>query len=135
MPAESWRTIPARSKSLCETTSASAGSSRRVGTKYWDQRIVFCQLNFEKSVKAHSRLAPAAKANQTLRLCRPMRKGFAFPFTCHIGFGGYASKLSRGVALHYLKRMATGKAKPYRTSGGKAANALLVRVVCRVHNA
>src|SRR5439155_9219940 len=46
MPAESWRTIPARKSSLCETTSASAGSSRSVGTKYCDQRMV-----------KHSRLA------------------------------------------------------------------------------
>src|SRR4030095_13372942 len=30
---------PARKSSLCETTSASAGSSRRVGIKYRDQRI------------------------------------------------------------------------------------------------
>src|SRR5207237_3970917 len=31
--------MPARSSSLCETTSASAGSSRSVGMKYCDQRI------------------------------------------------------------------------------------------------
>src|SRR5438876_2247409 len=39
MPADNWRTTPARNSSLCETTSASAGSSRRVGIKYCDQRI------------------------------------------------------------------------------------------------
>src|SRR5437764_10039985 len=31
--------MPARNSSLCETTSASAGSSRSVGIKYCDQRI------------------------------------------------------------------------------------------------
>src|SRR6185503_5512204 len=31
--------MPARNRSLCETTSASAGSSRSVGIKYCDQRI------------------------------------------------------------------------------------------------
>src|SRR6266446_5035385 len=31
--------MPARNSSLCETTSASAGSSRSVGMKYCDQRI------------------------------------------------------------------------------------------------
>src|SRR5689334_21042213 len=39
MPAESWRMRPARSSSLCEITSASAGSSRRVGIKNLDPRI------------------------------------------------------------------------------------------------
>src|SRR5262249_24227755 len=39
MPAPSWRMRPARSSSLWLTTSASAGSSRKVGMKYCDQRI------------------------------------------------------------------------------------------------
>src|SRR5689334_6799842 len=39
MPADNWRMTPARSRSLCEMTSASAGSSRRVGMKNLDQRI------------------------------------------------------------------------------------------------
>src|SRR5678815_4249967 len=38
MPAESWRISPARTRSLWLTASASAGSSRRVGMKVWDQR-------------------------------------------------------------------------------------------------
>src|SRR5262245_42461542 len=40
MPAPSWRINPARTSSLWLTTSASAGSSRKVGTKYCDQRII-----------------------------------------------------------------------------------------------
>src|SRR5688572_11117026 len=39
MPALAWRTMPARSISRCETISASAGFSRRVGRKNWDERI------------------------------------------------------------------------------------------------
>src|ERR1700674_4662121 len=102
MPAESCRTMPARSKSLCETTSASAGSSRRVGTKYCDQRIVFCRLNSWKSVKPHSRLAQqlrqtrrdgsAARCAERLRLSVEL-----------IGSGGYASKLKGGVASRCLE--------------------------------
>src|ERR1043166_3588549 len=39
MPAASWRTSPARSISLCDRASASAGSSRSVGTSDFASRI------------------------------------------------------------------------------------------------
>src|SRR5688572_27634269 len=38
-PAPSWRTKPARTISLCEIASASAGSSRSVGMKYPESRV------------------------------------------------------------------------------------------------
>src|SRR5687768_17097603 len=40
MPAASWRTRPARSMSLWERASASAGSSRSVGTSDFARRIL-----------------------------------------------------------------------------------------------
>src|ERR1700758_3189426 len=40
MPAASWRTSPARSMSLWESASASAGSSRKVGTSDFARRIL-----------------------------------------------------------------------------------------------
>src|ERR1700687_4788889 len=89
MPAESWRTMPARSKSLCETTSASAGSSRRVGTKYCDQRIVFCQLNSWKSVNTHSRLARELTQRlkpQSPQRPRKERKVFLASFAMNFAF-------------------------------------------------
>src|ERR1700689_3366616 len=39
MPAASWRTMPARSISRCETISASFGVSRRIGKKNRDSRM------------------------------------------------------------------------------------------------
>ena len=38
-PALTWRIIPARTSSLCEIASASAGSSRRVGRNSSDWRL------------------------------------------------------------------------------------------------
>src|SRR5205814_844324 len=40
MPAASWRTSPARSISLCDSASASAGSSRSVGTSDFASRML-----------------------------------------------------------------------------------------------
>src|SRR6266516_6647514 len=39
MPAASWRIMPARSMSRCETISASLGVSRRIGRKYRERRM------------------------------------------------------------------------------------------------
>src|ERR1043166_363184 len=39
MPAASWRTMPARSMSRCDTISAYFGVSRRIGRKKRDRRI------------------------------------------------------------------------------------------------
>ena len=39
MPRATWRIMPARTISLWLTTSASAGSSRRVGTRRWESRV------------------------------------------------------------------------------------------------
>ena len=39
-PALSWRMKPPRTSSLCESASASAGASRRVGRKSWEARAI-----------------------------------------------------------------------------------------------
>ena len=43
-PALTWRMYPPRTRSLCETASASAGGSRRVGMKSWDWRATMRRL-------------------------------------------------------------------------------------------
>jgi len=39
-PVPTWRISPARTISLCDTASASAGGSRSVGRKYSDSRVM-----------------------------------------------------------------------------------------------
>ena len=57
-----------------------------------------------------------------MRLCRLMC-GKAMPYRerWFNELGGYASNLSRGVASLIYLDISYGKAKPFRTSGGKAA--------------
>src|SRR5215471_2062280 len=76
MPADNWRTMPARSSNLCDTTSASAGSSRSVGMKYCDQRIdqalwlsrALSATGLErKRLACNERAARNERASETLR--------------------------------------------------------------------
>src|SRR5258708_17876099 len=50
MPAPSCRTYPALNRNLWLATSASAGASRRVGTKSFDQRCMLFELCFPAAV-------------------------------------------------------------------------------------
>src|ERR1041384_6054772 len=91
MPADNWRTRPARNRSLCEMTSASAGSSRRVGMKYRDQRIdlafspssdnlgnllgLICWVNITLLSKHHSAKVSEHANCDRQRSCRLRREG------------------------------------------------------------
>src|ERR1041385_2270193 len=99
--------MPARSKSLCETTSASAGSSRSVGMKYCDQRI-----------EKHSRLANESKQLSNAASPPDVRKGSAFP-ECLLLSLRLRLQSSRGGASRIHLKGCDGKAEPYRTSDGK----------------
>src|SRR5271155_240045 len=52
MPAASWRTMPARSISRCETISASFGVSRRIGKKNRDSRMGSAHDSGERALRA-----------------------------------------------------------------------------------
>jgi hypothetical protein len=55
-----------------------------------------------------------------------VRKGFVFPVRRIDDHRGYASALADdrigGIAFSNIKEVTHGKAQPYRTSGGRAAN-------------
>src|SRR5215510_3460002 len=76
MPAASWRTRPARSMSLWLSASASAGSSRRVGTSDFDSRMLLCVFRLVRALDAGGVDEPRdRRAAQDVRL-HDLRKVF-----------------------------------------------------------